>query len=57
MKSLMESFDDSQKQLFEGYIDAQGDIEAITRYNTFVEALKFGILLMVEVYANGGDCE
>ena len=53
----METFDDSPKELFEGYIDAQGDIEAITRYDTFVEALKFGILLMVEVYANGGDCE
>jgi len=57
MKALMESFDNSQKELFEGYIDAQGDIEAITRYDTFVEALRFGILLMIEVYANDGDCE
>jgi len=57
MKALMETFDDSQKELFEGYIDAQGDIEAITRYDTFVEALRFGILLMIEVYANDGDCE
>ena len=57
MKALMETFDDSQKELFEGYIDAQGDIEAITRYDTFVEALKFGILFMIAVYANDGDCE
>ena len=57
MKALMETFDDSQKEMFEGYIDAQGDIEAITRYDTFVEALKFGILLMIEVYISDGDCE
>ena len=56
MKALMETFDDSQKELFEGYIDAQGDIEAITRYDTFVEALKFGILLMIEVFSKD-DCE
>ena len=57
MKALMETFDDSQKELFEGYIDGQGDIEAITRYDTFVEALRFGILLMIEVYTNDNDCE
>jgi len=57
MKALMESFDDSQKELFEGYIDAQGDSEAITRYDTFVEALRFGILIMVEVCTSDGDCE
>jgi len=57
MEALMKAFDDSQKELFEGYIDAQGDIEAITRYDTFVEALKFGILLMIAVYTNDGGCE
>ena len=30
----------------------RGDIEAITRYDTFVEALRFGILLMIEVFSD-----
>ena len=55
MEALIKTFDDSQKELFEGYLDAQGDIEAITRYDTFVEALKFGILLMNEIYTGDSD--
>ena len=57
MKALTETLDDSQKELFEGYIDAQGDIEAITRYDTYVATLKFGILLMIEIFAKGGGDE
>ena len=49
MTALTATLDNSQKEFFEGYIDAQGDIEAITRYDTFVESLKFGILLMIEI--------
>jgi len=41
--------------LFEGYVDAQRDIEAITRHDTFVETLRFGVLFMIEVYASDGD--
>ena len=54
MKSLTETLNDSQKELFEGYTDAQGDLEHITRYDTYVATLKFGILLMIEVLAKGG---
>jgi len=54
MTALAATLDDSQKEFLEGYIDAQGDIEAITRYDTFVESLKFGILLMIEILP---DCK
>ena len=57
MTALTATLDDSQKELFEGYIDAQGDIEHITRYDTYVATLKFGILLMIEIFAKGGGDE
>ena len=54
MTALTSLLNDSQKELFNGYVSAQGDIEAITRYDTFVESLKFGILLMIEILP---DCK
>ena len=54
MKALTETLNDSQKELFESYTDAQGDIEHITRYDTYVASLKFGMLLMIEILARGG---
>lgn len=50
LEKLMASLDDSEKEMFEKYCEAQGDIEGITRYDTFTYALKFGILLMTEVF-------
>jgi len=50
LDKLMERLDDSEKELFEKYCDAQLEIEGITRYDTFTYALKFGILLMAEVF-------
>jgi len=54
MMELTATLDDSQKELLNGYIEAQGDIESITRYDTYIASLKFGILLMVEVFVKGG---
>ena len=53
MEQLSATLNDSEKELFEQYCDAQADIEGITRYDTFTSALKFGILLMVEIFADG----
>ena len=50
MEKLEATLNDSQKELFENFCEAQGDIEAIKRYSTFTAALKFGVLLMVEVF-------
>jgi len=57
MDKLMETLNDSQKEFLEGYVDAQGDIEHITRYDTYVATLKFGIMLMIEVFGKGGADE
>ena len=51
-EKLAETLSDSQRELFESYCDAQGDIECIARYDTFVASLKFGVLLMVEILTN-----
>ncbi|HMM05288.1 MAG TPA: hypothetical protein PKD52_01235 [Clostridiales bacterium] len=51
----MAMLDDSGKEVFEKYCDAQGDIENITRYDTFTYALKFGVLLMTELFMNSSD--
>jgi len=55
LTKLMDRLDDSGKDLFEKYCDAQGEIEGITRYGTFTYALKFGVLLMAEIFMNGGE--
>jgi len=54
MTALAETLNDSLNELLNGYIEAQGDIEAITRYDTYVASLKFGILLMIEIFVKGG---
>lgn len=53
MEKLSASLNDTEKELFEQYCEAEGDIEDITRYSTFSSALKFGILLMIEVMDGG----
>lgn len=55
LDNLMAALNDSEKETFEKYCEAQSDIESITRYDTFTYALKFGILLMVEVFAGKGS--
>lgn len=50
LEKLMAALNDSEKELFGKYCDAQGELEEITRYITFQSALKSGILLMSEVY-------
>jgi hypothetical protein len=49
-EKLMERLNTSEKELFEEYCDAQGEMESITRYDTFTYALRFGILLMTEIF-------
>ena len=50
LEKLMATLNDSEKELLEKYCDAQGEAESITRYDTFTYALKFGMLLMIEVF-------
>ena len=49
-EKLMALLDDNCKELLEEYIDAQSDMEEITRYQTYLDALKFGVLFMHEIF-------
>ena len=49
-EQLEQTLNDSQKELLETFLDAQSDIEDISRKGLFASALKFGVLLMVEVF-------
>ena len=42
-----------EKEAFNKYCEAQSEIEDITKFDTFTDALKFGILLMIEIFSNG----
>lgn len=55
LDELMATLNEPEKKLFEKYCDAQSEIEAITRYDTFTYALKFGVLFMVEILAGKAD--
>ena len=55
LEKLKEVLNDSEKEIFDQYYDAQGDIEGITQYDTFTYALKFGILLMVETFMGSSE--
>lgn len=52
MEKLMASLNETEKEIFEEYCDAQGDIEGITRYDTYTATLKFGIRLMMEIFSD-----
>ncbi len=55
MNALTEILDEQGKEEFDQYCEAQGDIEGITRYDTFTYALKLGILLMTEVFMTSSE--
>ena len=57
MEKLSASLNEAEKELFEQYCDAQADIEGITRYDTYTSALKFGILLMTEIFIGEYETE
>ena len=55
MEKLVATLNDYQKELFENFCEAQGDIEGIVRYDTFESTLKFGVLLMVEILTDTNE--
>ncbi len=57
MEKLLASLNDTEKELFEQYCGAQSAIDGITRYDTYVNALKFGILLMIEILMEQHEAE
>ena len=51
IEKLMDKLNDHEKELFEQYLDAQCDMEDMSRYETYTETLKFSIRLMAELYS------
>jgi len=57
MEKLGTTLDDTEKELLEKYIEAQSEIESIVDYDIFSFALRFGILLMAEIFTKGGGID
>lgn len=53
-QELMDSLNSDSKELFERFCDSRADLDGIANYDIFTYALRFGIMLMVEVFS-GGD--
>lgn len=50
LSELMEKMDESIRELFNKYCDAQADVDEMVQYETFAYALKVGVLFMAEVF-------
>lgn len=50
LDELMDKMNDDEKELLNKYCDAQADIDEMVQYDTFTYALKFGVLLMTEIF-------
>ena len=55
LEKLTAVLNDSEKELFGKYCDAQEEAEEITRFHIFTYALKLGILLMAEAFTGKGN--
>lgn len=55
LDKLMELLNEQEKELFEKYADTQSELEDISSYAKFTYGLKFGVLLMAEVFVGMGE--
>ena len=51
-EKLLDMLNESEKERFEKFLDADGELKGIEHYNTFTYAFKFGALLMIEIFAD-----
>lgn len=50
-RELMDTLNSNSKELFERFCNSRAELDEITQYDIFTYALKFGIMLMVEVFS------
>jgi len=50
LDNLMTTLNEQEKETFEKYCDAVDEMESISKFDIFSYALKFGILLMAEIF-------
>ena len=53
LEKLTSSFESYQKELFDEYSETRTEMESMETFDAFSYALRLGILLMVETFANG----
>ena len=49
-EKLLESLNESEKEIFEKFTDAQAEIDSIVRYEKFTYGFRLGALLMADVF-------
>ena len=49
-ENLLKALNESEKETFEKFTNAQAEIDDITRYQKFTYGFRLGVLLMVEVF-------
>ena len=49
-EELLAALNESEKERFEKFLDADGDLRGIEQYNTFTCAFRLGVLLMIETF-------
>lgn len=54
-EKLNAMLDEHGKKSFEEYREAQADMQEIVRYDVYLESLKFGMMLMTELFT-GASC-
>ena len=53
LEKLVPMLNETEKELLEQYTEAQAETESIVDYDIFSFALRFGVLLMVEIFTKG----
>lgn len=49
-EQLLQSLSESEKEIFEKFMDAQSEIECLTNFHKFTYGFKLGVLLMAESF-------
>ena len=49
---LLDMLNDPEKERFEKFLEADGELKGIEHYSTFTYAFRFGTLLMIEIFAD-----
>ncbi|MCL2618723.1 MAG: hypothetical protein FWD98_06700 [Defluviitaleaceae bacterium] len=54
-EKLLATLNESERDHFEKFLEADGELKGIEHYNTFAYAFRLGALLMMEIFACNGQ--
>ena len=55
LEKLTATLDESEKELLEKYSEARAVVDSMVNFDNFSYALRFGVMLMIEVLTKGGE--